>query len=83
MKIYYIYSAACMNCHYVSLLLKLHNIDDKIEQIEIESPKGEEFKRKFFINRVPIILIYNSGKLVRRIDNIEKRDIQQLAYSLS
>lgn len=83
MKIYYIYSATCMNCHYVSLLLKLHNIDDKIEQIEIESPKGEEFKYKYSINRVPIILIYNSGKLVRRIDNIEKRDIQQLAYSLS
>lgn len=83
MKVYYIYSAACMNCHYVSLLLKLHNIDDKIEQIEIESSKGEEFKRKYSINRVPIILVYNNDKLVIRIDNIEKRDIQQLAYSLS
>lgn len=74
-KIKNIYSKGCMNCHYISLLMKKLNIYDNIEQIEETSNIGKAFIKEYNIVSTPTLLIYNNNVFIKKIENINKNDL--------
>lgn len=78
-KIKNIYSKGCMNCHYISLLMKKLNIYDNIEQIEETSNIGKSYIKEFNITSTPTLLLFNDKDVfIKKIENINKSDLVKI-----
>lgn len=78
-KIKNIYSKGCMNCHYISLLMKKLNIYDDIEQIEETSNIGKSYIKEFNITSTPTLLLFNDKYVfIKKIENINKSDLVKI-----
>lgn len=78
-KIKNIYSKGCMNCHYISLLMKKLNIYDDIEQIEETSNIGKSYIKEFNITSTPTLLLFNDKDVfIKKIENINKSDLVKI-----
>lgn len=78
-KIKNIYSKGCMNCHYISLLMKKLNIYDDIEQIEETSNIGKSYIKEFNITSTPTLLVFNDKDVfIKKIENINKSDLVKI-----
>lgn len=78
-KIKNIYSKGCMNCHYISLLMKKLNIYDDIEQIEEISNIGKSYIKEFNITSTPTLLLFDDKDVfIKKIENINKSDLVKI-----
>jgi len=78
MKFIYFYSEGCLNCHYISLLMKKMNIYSYFTSIESDSAEGIELKNKYNLKVTPVILIFNNNNLVDKYSNIEKPELDKI-----
>lgn len=76
MKPIYFYDKGCLNCHYISLLMKKMNIYDLFDKIECDSKEGIEIKKKYNLTTAPVILILDDNhNVIKLYNNIEKPDL--------